>query len=159
MTPVRFAECNFTLAERQPEYQPLPAHWHEETAVITTCWQLSPKEIEQVVAHGHIFIQQLTFKHPLQPQLPTVLNPLTNAPAVIEVQHVEKVRYERDRYLELLEAIRPPEDCPFCDLEEGNGAGPCGNCMTLATLAGELSSQIKRIICNSAPNKTEPCAP
>lgn len=140
MKPVRFEECNFTLAERQPEYQPLPAHWHPETAVITTCWQFDEEEKRLVQEHGLIFIQQMTFKHPLQPQLPTVLNPLTNQPGVIQVQHEEVLRRERDQYLELLLAVKPPDSCPFCTKID-----VCTTCRVLAETQGFIRGKLNGI--------------
>jgi len=75
MTPVEFPQMTFTLARDQPEYQPLPVHVAAD-GIVTSCWQLEPLEIEFLIANGgKLWIQQQTFHAPLQPQLPSVVEP------------------------------------------------------------------------------------
>ncbi len=66
MTPQDFPERNVIYAENQKEYLPLPAHVSPE-GVVTTCWQLTEDELEQVLVTGKIFLQVHTFREPLQP--------------------------------------------------------------------------------------------
>jgi hypothetical protein len=75
MQPVSFAGSNITFAKDQPEYLPLPAH-KDEQGTVTTCWQLSLKERIRLFFSGRLFLTVLTFNTPLQPQLPSVHNPL-----------------------------------------------------------------------------------
>jgi hypothetical protein len=75
MTPVEFEEQTTIFAKDQPEYQPLPAHVSAD-GVVTSCWQLEPLEIELLVASGgKLWLSQMTFGAPLQPQLPSVVQP------------------------------------------------------------------------------------
>lgn len=73
MTPKKFPEVNFTYAEDQPEYQPLPVHHAQDQAgTVTSCWELSEEEIEVVKQTGVIYLRMLTFGQPLQPVYLTV---------------------------------------------------------------------------------------
>lgn len=72
------------FAKDQPEYQPLPAVVVQfqggEVAVITR-WRLSLRERLRVLFGGSLWLQQMTFGKPLQPQLPSVTAPVLNVPA------------------------------------------------------------------------------
>lgn len=63
-----------TFAKNQPEYLPLPAIKVDDGTVITR-WKLTWKERIKVLFFGNLFLQQLTFNSPLQPQLPSVDEP------------------------------------------------------------------------------------
>jgi hypothetical protein len=75
MKPIAFPRMTLTLAKDQPEYQPLPVHVSDD-GIVTSCWQLEPIEVEYLIANGgKLWLQQLTFHAPLQPQLPSVIEP------------------------------------------------------------------------------------
>lgn len=77
MKPVVFAEQNFVYGEGQPQYVPLPCHRGALPEVrVTTCWQLSEEDLRELHRNGgRIWLQQLTFGDPLQPQLVTTGKP------------------------------------------------------------------------------------
>lgn len=75
MIPTNFTGQNIIFAENQPEYQPLPAFRNDEGTVLT-CWKLSRFERFKMLLTGRLYIQVLTFNHPLQPILPSIENPL-----------------------------------------------------------------------------------
>ena len=77
MEPVTFKEYNIIFAKNQPEYLPLPAHvCNTDDRIVTTCWKLTWKERLQILFSGQFYFQQMTFGHPLQPQKPSIRNPL-----------------------------------------------------------------------------------
>lgn len=77
MKPVAFAEQNVVYGEGQPEYLQLPAHSGDTAQrCVTTCWQLSEEDMQELERNGgRIWLQQLTFGKPLQPQLLTTCKP------------------------------------------------------------------------------------
>ena len=77
MIPVTFPEHNCVYGAGQEEYQPLPVHRSRPPYVtVTSCWQLTAEEIDYLRQHGgRIWVQQLTFGSPLQPQLVSVEKP------------------------------------------------------------------------------------
>lgn len=75
MITIEFKGFNKTLAKNQPQYQPLPVLW-EADGRVTSCWKLTWKERLQVFLKGNIWLSQLTFNEPLQPQLPLTSNPI-----------------------------------------------------------------------------------
>lgn len=76
MKPIKFPEMNFTYAEDQPEYLPLPVlRWDNPEVSVTSCWQLTWKERLRVLFTGRLWFTQMTFGASLQPQLPTVEKP------------------------------------------------------------------------------------
>ena len=74
MKPIKFEGYNLILAEDQPEYLPLPVDRDSEGLTIS-CWKLSWKERFKILFTGVLWIQQLTFKSPLQPIAPSVETP------------------------------------------------------------------------------------
>ena len=78
MKPIEFEGQNLVFAKDQPEYSPLPAHRDpkDETGTVTSCWELSPEEIETIKSTGKIYLQCLTFWHPPQPLSLHVENPI-----------------------------------------------------------------------------------
>ena len=75
MKPLYFNEQNVVYAKNQPEYLPLPSHLDKD-GIVTSCWGLSWKERIKALFTGVIYFQQMTFNKPLQPQKPSVENPL-----------------------------------------------------------------------------------
>lgn len=73
MKPVKFEEVNVVWAENQPQYQPLPAYRDKRMTV--TCWALSWRERFVLLITGRLWLCQLNFNLPLQPQLPLVDKP------------------------------------------------------------------------------------
>ena len=66
MKPVEFEGQNAIYGSGQPEYLPLPAH-RDKDGTVTTCWELTPEELEEVKKSGKIWLSQMTFNRPLQP--------------------------------------------------------------------------------------------
>lgn len=67
MKSIEFEEANIRIAEDQPEYETLPAHYNQTEGSMTFCFELDPDELEQVGKTGRIYIKQLTFGNALQP--------------------------------------------------------------------------------------------
>lgn len=76
MTPVDFPEAMVEFAKNQPEYQPLPAHVDDQ-GIVTSCWELTPAEICEIIKTKRIWLRSLTFGNALQPLLPQVEHPWT----------------------------------------------------------------------------------
>ena len=74
MRPADFPGTNAVLAKDQPEYLPLPAHVAHP--ITTTCWRLTWRERLTVLLRGELWLQQMNFGQPLQPQRPDVRCPL-----------------------------------------------------------------------------------
>jgi hypothetical protein len=78
MIPVKFPESTTTFAEAQPEYLLLPA-WTDGKEVIS-CWRLGLLERLKVLFSGRLWLRQLSFGKPLQPQRPQVECPFKREP-------------------------------------------------------------------------------
>ena len=78
MKPIEFEDHNLTFAKHQPQYLPLPAYLNMDGCVVT-CWALSWIERLRVLVNGKIWLIQLTFNHPLQPQRLSVEQPFNLA--------------------------------------------------------------------------------
>lgn len=76
MTPTTFPESNVTFAKDQPEYLPLPA-WRDDEGQVVSCWELTFLERLKVLFGANIWLSQLTFNQPLQPQKPYIGSPFT----------------------------------------------------------------------------------
>lgn len=64
------------LAKDQPDYLPLPVFQDNGQGGRTiSCWKLSLKERFILLFTGRLWLCVLNFHRPLQPQLPTVINP------------------------------------------------------------------------------------
>jgi len=74
MKPLNFSQSNCNYAEDQQEYITLPAYKSKDGQVISY-WKLSWIERLKVLCFGRLWLMQLTFNLPLQPQLPTVDSP------------------------------------------------------------------------------------
>lgn len=64
------------MGENQPEYVPLPAYRDDEITI--SCWKLTLKERITLLFTGELWLSQMNFRKPLQPQLPSVVNPFTS---------------------------------------------------------------------------------
>lgn len=71
MQLIEFKEQTVIIAKDQPEYLPLPAHQfkNDPEGKIAFCWKLSWHERFEVLCHGVLWHQVLTFHSPLQPQM------------------------------------------------------------------------------------------
>jgi hypothetical protein len=78
MTPREFPEQTMVWAKNQPPYLPLPAYTDAEQTI--TCWRLTWRERLSVLFSGSLWLRQLNFGQPLQPQSPSVESPF--APTV-----------------------------------------------------------------------------
>jgi hypothetical protein len=74
MKPIPFEGSNVVFGKGQPEYLELPAH--SDGTTVTSCWQLTFKERMKVLVTGRVFFSQVTFGTSLQPQRPSVDNPV-----------------------------------------------------------------------------------
>ena len=68
MEPTDFPESNKVWARDQEEYRPLPS-WSNERETISR-WSLTWRERFQVLMTGTMWLRQLNFGSPLQPQRP-----------------------------------------------------------------------------------------
>lgn len=73
MSPIEFKEQTVVFAKDQPEYLPLPAWCNEQETI--SCWKLTWRERLTVLCSGRLWLRQLNFGTPLQPQLPMVESP------------------------------------------------------------------------------------
>lgn len=74
MKPLHFPQANVVMGKGQEEYQPLPA-FHSGYSVVS-CWGLTWKERLKVLLTGRIFFTVMVWGEKLQPQLPSVDNPV-----------------------------------------------------------------------------------
>jgi len=74
MIPIKFPEQNCTYAKNQKEYLPLPTFKSIDGEVIS-CWKLTFFERIKLLFTGKLWLRQLTFNQPLQPQSPTTEYP------------------------------------------------------------------------------------
>ncbi len=100
MKPVIVPEISTTLALDQPEYQPLPVCVYGDRTV--SCWKLSLFERLKLLFTGRLWLLQLNFRQPLQPQLPTVDCPFVRKPdrpgglTLAQARRMEKKLRERE---------------------------------------------------------------
>jgi hypothetical protein len=71
--PIEFAEQTQVWAKNQPPYLPLPAYTNERETI--SLWALTWRERLRVLFTGRLWLRQLNFGGPLQPQAPTTENP------------------------------------------------------------------------------------
>lgn len=63
-----FPNHNTVFAKNQPEYTPLPAYRHDdEQGSVTTIWELTKEEMQELFKTRRIMLTVLTFNQPLQP--------------------------------------------------------------------------------------------
>ena len=70
MRNIKFKECNASFAKNQKEYLELQAFVNE--GVVVTCYKLSWRERLKILFTGKLWLGQMTFGTPLQPQKPSV---------------------------------------------------------------------------------------
>jgi hypothetical protein len=77
MEPTYFDGYNCVYAKDQPEYLPLPVYKvpNDETGLVVSCWRLSFWDRVRALLFGRLYLQVLTFNHPLQPLLPMTYSP------------------------------------------------------------------------------------
>lgn len=80
MTPVEFPEQTIVWAKNQPPYRPLPAYTDREQTI--SCWQLTWRERLRVLFTGRLWLRQMNFGAPLQPQAPSVESPFLPAETI-----------------------------------------------------------------------------
>lgn len=85
MTPTTFPEHNRVWAKDQPEYLPLPAYTDSTQTI--TCWHLTFLERLHVLLTGRLWLSQLNFGNPLQPQKPSIASPFTEPLRTIIREH------------------------------------------------------------------------
>jgi hypothetical protein len=74
--PIDFPESTCVLAKDQPEYLPLPVHITcTRERITTSCWKLTWRERFKILLTGKVWVGQLTFGQPLQPQLVDIDSP------------------------------------------------------------------------------------
>lgn len=67
MTAVEFEEVNLRIAEKQDQYETLPAFHNPEEGSVTFCFQLNKEELDEIAKTGKIWFKQLTFNGPMIP--------------------------------------------------------------------------------------------
>ena len=70
MIPIEFFEQTTIIAKDQPPYLPLPAYVSKDETI--SCWKFTWKERIQILFDGKLWLRQMNFGRPLQPQAPTV---------------------------------------------------------------------------------------
>ena len=73
MTPIKFPQQTMVWAEDQPPYLPLPAYTDERETI--SLWALTVKERIWMLIYGRLWLRQMNFGRPLQPQAPSVESP------------------------------------------------------------------------------------
>lgn len=77
MESIEFPEQTMVWAKNQPPYRPLPAYVNDEETI--SCWKLTWRERLRVLFTGQLWLRQMNFGAPLQPQAPTVETPFVKA--------------------------------------------------------------------------------
>lgn len=70
MENIKFEGCNVEIAKNQKEYKTLQAF--QDGRVTVTCYRLSFRERIKLLFTGRLWLGQMNFGKPLQPQLPSV---------------------------------------------------------------------------------------
>jgi hypothetical protein len=71
--PIEFQEQTVVWAKNQPPYLPLPAYTDERETI--SCWRLTWRERLRVFLRGRLWLRQMNFGQPLQPQAPSIESP------------------------------------------------------------------------------------
>lgn len=82
MTPIEFPEQTMVWAKDQPPYLPLPAFVNERETI--SLWSLTWAERFRLLWTGRLWLRQMNFGAPLQPQAPTTESPFLPDPPVSE---------------------------------------------------------------------------
>jgi hypothetical protein len=75
MTPIEFPQQTIVWAKNQPPYLPLPAYTDDRETI--SCWQLTWRERLKVLCFGCLWLRQMNFGSPLQPQALSVDTPFS----------------------------------------------------------------------------------
>lgn len=77
MKPIQFPDVNNVYAKDQPQYLPLPVHYDilDSQRTVTSCWRMTFWQRLKTLWTGCIWVQQMTFGSPLQPQRVSVDKP------------------------------------------------------------------------------------
>lgn len=77
MKPLEFAEANVRIGEKQPQYEPLPAHvWKDDLeGKVTFGLELDAAELAEINRTGRIWWTVLTYNTGFQPQHLSVTKP------------------------------------------------------------------------------------
>lgn len=69
MKAIEFPGCNRKVAEKQDEYNTLPAFVapNDPDGRIICCYELDEKELKVIQKTGKVYLMLMTFNHPLQP--------------------------------------------------------------------------------------------
>ena len=73
MKPLSFPEQTMVWAKDQAPYLPLPAYVDERETI--SLWGLTWRERLRILLSGRLWLRQMNFGQPLQPQKPTVDHP------------------------------------------------------------------------------------
>lgn len=76
MRPIEFPGHNVVIAKDQPQYLPLPALVTVDGQV-TSCWAMTWRERLRAMFTGRVYVTNLTFRQPLQPQIVSLDPPAT----------------------------------------------------------------------------------
>ena len=68
MKAIKFKGCNVEFAKNQDEYKTLPASLNKDEGIVTTCYKLSYMDLLKVIFTRKVWLGQMTFNKPLQPQ-------------------------------------------------------------------------------------------
>jgi len=66
MEAITFKGANTIIAEKQEEYESLPAFTSDD-GIVVTCWKLSKDEVKKLSETGELWLSVMTFNQPLQP--------------------------------------------------------------------------------------------
>ncbi|KKN67214.1 hypothetical protein LCGC14_0463870 [marine sediment metagenome] len=75
MKAIAFKGHNVKIAEKQEQYETLPAYHNEKEGSLIFCFELDNEEKEQVKKTGRIYWKQITGGQPMQPVGMTILKP------------------------------------------------------------------------------------
>lgn len=68
MKAIKFNEVNVELGKDQPQYNTLPVHFaNNREGTVVACFELDEEELKKIQQTKKIWVQQLTFRAPLQP--------------------------------------------------------------------------------------------
>lgn len=75
MIPITFTHANFIYGANQEAdgYLPLPCYRNDQETI--SCWQLTWRERLSVLFTGRLWLRQLNYRRPLQPQQIMVTSP------------------------------------------------------------------------------------
>jgi len=96
MKAVKFKNSNVIFAKDQPQYLQLPA-WRNENdpqGFVVTCYKLNFWECLHVLIFRRVYFATVTFRKPLQPQRPSVKNPVLEIAREVEINIIQQNVFE-----------------------------------------------------------------